>query len=122
VDRPSSSPVTVDLVSELADAAGGADGVVWAFETSDLDTNLVRLSPHGGIAAHRNDEVDVVVLVHAGTGTLSVDGAQRPLGPHTLAVLRRGATRAITAGAEGLVYVTVHRRRRGLGIAGRTPE
>jgi quercetin dioxygenase-like cupin family protein len=116
VDESSPAYVVVDLAGELADAAGGADGAVCSRETDDLDANLVRLGARGAIGEHRNDEVDVVMVVLSGTGALTLDGVGHDLGPHTLAVLPRGASRAITADVDGLVYLTLHRRRRALGI------
>ncbi len=96
---------------------GGADGVLWTLPgDADLNANLVRLSPGASIPDHRNDEVDVVVVVLDGHGELTVDRVATPLAPHDLALIPSGATRAIRAGAGGLRYLTVHRARGPLAI------
>jgi quercetin dioxygenase-like cupin family protein len=118
---PSSSQsrtAVVDVARALAAAARGGDGAVWSFETDDLDANLVRLGPSGAIGEHRNDEVDVVIVVLGGNGVVTIDDARHDVGSQTLLCVPRATTRGIVAGDDGLVYVTVHRRRRGLGISG----
>lgn len=108
----------VDL-SALVDVAG--DGVHWTLEgSSDLNANLVRLEPGHSIGEHRNDAVDVVLLVIAGGGTVRLDGVEHAVGPHTLLSIPKGVARRIAAGDEppGLAYLTVHRRRGLLTIGG----
>lgn len=107
---------TVDL-GQLATAATGSDGVHWTLPDGwDLNVNLVHLDGGGGIAAHRNDEVDVVLIGIAGCGTIAVDGTARTLGPGTLVAVPRGAERSVHAEADGLAYVSAHRRRSGPSI------
>lgn len=107
-------PVVVDLGG--LDVAG-ADGAVWSLpHGGDLDANLVRLQPGGEIAAHVNAEVDVVLVVQCGSGELGIDGHRRPLRSDVLALIPRGARRAISAGAQGITYLSIHRRRDRLTI------
>jgi len=95
----------------------GHDGVQWALEASDdLNANLVVLGAGGGIGEHVNDAVDVVLVVLAGSGRAIVDGEEVALAPHVVAHLPKGARRQVVAGAEGLRYLTVHRRRGPLAI------
>jgi quercetin dioxygenase-like cupin family protein len=115
---PSRSPATVVDVARALAAAGGGDGAVWSLETDDLDANLVRLGRAGAIGEHRNDEVDVLMVVLGGDGVVTIDDTRHDVGSPTLLCVPRGTTRGIVAGDDGLVYVTVHRRRRGLGISG----
>jgi quercetin dioxygenase-like cupin family protein len=51
----------VDLAS-LA-AGGGDPGALWRLDGEDLQANLVRLGRGDRIAPHRNDEVEVLVVV-----------------------------------------------------------
>jgi quercetin dioxygenase-like cupin family protein len=93
------------------------DGVHWTLAApAELNVNLVRLGPNRTMAQHRNDEVDVLVVVLAGSGHLVVDGEGHQLARDVVALLPVGATRLVQADAEGLTYLTVHRRRSGLGI------
>lgn len=109
------------LVVNLADIdVGGADGAVWSLpHDGDLDANLVKLAPGGEIASHRNDEVDVVLVVVSGSGNLVIDGEAHQLRPHRLARIGKGAERSLRAGPGGLLYLSLHRARSGLRISPR---
>jgi hypothetical protein len=56
----------VDLAS-LA-AGGGHPGARWRLDGEDLQANLVRLGRGDCIQPHRNDEVEVLVVVVLGPG------------------------------------------------------
>lgn len=105
----------------LADVPG-AGGAVWSASPGGFHANLVVLDGGGSIAAHRNDAVDVLVIVLAGAGTLSVDGEDAELKPAITVVVPSGSTRAITAGPEGLRYLSVHAEREPLGIGRPDPD
>ncbi|MEU6313112.1 hypothetical protein [Streptomyces sp. NPDC047014] len=109
-----------DLVAAVEQGRGGA---LWRPEGVDrqLDANLVRHLPGTGGAAYTEDEVDVMLVVVAGGGTLTLDGTQVPLTPGFLGLLPRGTSRAVLAGPDGLLVLTVHRRRRGMSIGRSTP-
>ena len=69
-----SGAVVVDLDQV---AAAGTVGAAWSLpHGGDLDANVVRLDAAGGIGEHVNNEVDVLVVVVSGQGSVSVDGAQ----------------------------------------------
>ncbi|MER6345018.1 cupin domain-containing protein [Streptomyces sp. NPDC001595] len=108
--------VLCDVVSLSATpvAPGGAQWKL-AEPGRQLDANLIRVPPGGGVPPHIEPELDVLVLVVAGDGTLATDPPQ-PLTAGSLIWLPRGAARSVTAGKEGLAYVTVHRRRPGMQI------
>lgn len=116
-----------DLSGMLRGATG--DGVHWALDGSaDLNVSLVHLDAGHGIGDHVNDEVDVVLVVLAGEGRLTVDGAGTALTPHVVAHVPRGARRGVRAAAgRGVDYLSIHRRRgpltvgpaRAGGVAGR---
>ncbi|MFN0090378.1 MAG: DUF6328 family protein [Acidimicrobiales bacterium] len=104
--------VDVAVVDQL-----GASGTVWSLpHGGDLDGNLVRLASGVEIGEHVNDEVDVLIAVRSGRGELVVEGRRHELRPGVLALIARGARRRLVAGAEGLGYLSLHRRRAPLGI------
>lgn len=97
-----------------------AAGVLWKLTESgrQLDANVVRLAPGHRVAPHAEPDLDVLLLVVAGDGALGTDreSEAQPLAPGALVWLPHGSTRSITAGDEGLAYLTVHRRRPGMQI------
>jgi quercetin dioxygenase-like cupin family protein len=105
------------LVEHDLDAVAGDGGAVWSLpHGGDLDANLVRLQPSQRIDEHGNDVVDVLMVVRAGYGELVVDGVRHQLATASVALVPKGSRRTITAGADGLTYLTVHRRRGPLTI------
>jgi quercetin dioxygenase-like cupin family protein len=108
-------------LDEIRAEADGS-GVLWALGGErQLEVNVVALEPGGAIDAHRNNEVDVLIVVLGGAGTLRVDDDDRALEVHTLAVVPRDTTRAITAGAVGMRYLSIHTLRPPPSI-GRRPD
>ena len=113
-------PTRGTVVDLGATETGGRAGVVWSLpHGGDLDANLVHLGPDGVIGAHVNDEVDVLLSIVAGRGELTVDGTSHELRRDILAVVPKGSRRQVLAGAEGLTYLSIHRRRGPLGIGPR---
>ena len=102
--------MTVDLQA-LAQAGSG---IVWNGASEDLNLNLMVLDPGRTIEEHVTPAVDVLVVGVRGTGTISIDGEEDALGPGRIALIPRDARRSISAGSEGLAYLTCHRRRPGL--------
>lgn len=108
---------SVDLAGLVAGSEGS--GVVWTLPRgAGVNVNLVRLEPHGSIAEHVTDAVDVVLVGVAGVATVSVDGRAHALGAGTLVVVPAGARRAIEAGDEPAGYLSLHRERGGLAPRG----
>jgi quercetin dioxygenase-like cupin family protein len=99
----------VDL-AELA-ASGTRPGALWRLDGEELQANLVWLGQGDRIQPHRNDEVDVLVVVVSGRGELTVDGQVHPLAPMAVAHLPKGTVRAVLAVDGPLAYLSVHRRR-----------
>ena len=103
----------------LTATASSEVAVLWKLGESgrQLDANLVRLTPGRHIAPHAEPDLDVLVLVVEGDGLLGgSEDEPQPLTTGTLLWLPHGSTRSITAGDDGLAYLTVHRRRAGLQI------
>ena len=65
-----------------ASASGRAgQGALWGAETEDLNATLVRWEAGKGVAAHTNDEVDVVMTVLEGSGVVRIDDDEQPVEP-----------------------------------------
>lgn len=108
---------------ELVDASAiPGRGPVWGAASTDLNATVLVWAAGTGQPDHVNEERDVAIVVLEGSGTITVDADVRPLVPGTLAIVPRGAHRSVVAGPDGLRCVTVHRRRGGLQITGRTPR
>lgn len=105
----------------LTAAPPDTTGVLWKLgETGrQLDANLVHLVPGEHIAAHVEPDLDVLLLVVSGSGRLGTSDQPRPLAEGALVWLPHGSTRDITAGTDGLDYLTVHTRRPGMQIGSR---
>jgi quercetin dioxygenase-like cupin family protein len=117
VDGEHEHPLAVDLMGIATDRRGAA----WSLpHGGDLDANLVRLEPGDEIAEHVNTEVDVVMVIVAGAGEVHAGGWSAVLRPGVVALVPRNCARAIRAGADGMSYLTVHRRRGPLQIGART--
>lgn len=105
----------IDLAALAKEAgANGTAGAVWSLVSTDLNLNLLHFGDGDGVAAHINNEVDVIGLVIAGEGTLDLDGRQEPLQGGQLFFIPKGIRRAITARSSDFAYLSCHRRRAGL--------
>jgi quercetin dioxygenase-like cupin family protein len=101
--------IPVDLASLAAGAEGA--GALWRLDGEDLQANMVRLGVGDRIQPHRNDEVDVLVVVISGRGELALGGQVHPLAPMALVHVPKGTVRAMVAVEGPLAYLSVHRRR-----------
>ncbi|MFG2512206.1 hypothetical protein [Streptomyces sp. NPDC048584] len=108
-------------LAALDDASAGA---LWrlAEPGRQLDANVVRVPPGQRVGTHREPDLDVLLLVLAGHGTLTAPDGPQTLRQGTLTWLPHGSTRSLDAGPEGLTYLTVHRRRPGMRIRPMPPE
>jgi quercetin dioxygenase-like cupin family protein len=117
-ERLNSSGAAVSL-DEISRRDPSGDGVRWSLQGGDdLNVNLAHLDPGSRVESHINLEVDVVFVVLDGDGRLSVDVTDHELAPHVLALAPRGTERSIGAGPSGLTYLTIHKRRSPLQVAG----
>lgn len=92
-------------------------GAVWKLPNAerDLDSNVIALPPGGGIDTHTGPDLDVLIHVLAGSGTLTTElGTAIALRPGDLIWLPRRSQRTFRAGEHGLRYLTVHKRRKAL--------
>jgi quercetin dioxygenase-like cupin family protein len=96
--------------------------VVWSLQGDrQLEANLVVLGPGGRIGEHINASVDVLIVVVGGSATVIIDEVAVPVTLHDLVFVPRLARRAITAGPDGVRYVSTHVARPGLTVGSRPP-
>ncbi len=95
-------------------AAAVHDGPLWSIVSAQLNANLLRLSTGQAIPAHVNSAVDVLLVVLAGRGCITIDADTYDLIPGHMVVIPRGARRSIISQSDPLAYVTCHIRRAGL--------
>lgn len=107
-----------DLDACLAQVDKSERGALWrlAEPVRQLDANLVRLPPDAEVDLHREPDVDVLVVAVAGHGTVHTESGRVELSAHCVVWMPRGSSRSITAGPDGLAYLTVHRARTGMRI------
>jgi quercetin dioxygenase-like cupin family protein len=93
-------------------------GAVWRLSEPgrQIDANIVRIPPGRRVEAHAEPDLDVLLLVVAGDGTLVSTEGSHPLREGSLGWLPHGSTRGLEAGERGMSYLTVHRRRPGMWI------
>ncbi|MET8942805.1 hypothetical protein ABZX30_04240 [Streptomyces sp. NPDC004542] len=93
-------------------------GALWrlAEPGRQLDANVVLLPPARRVAPHTEPDLDVLLLIVAGEGTLISTRGTQTLGTGSVAWLPHGSTRGLVAGEAGMSYLTVHRRRPGMQI------
>ena len=97
----------------------GHHGVIWSVTgPRQIEANLVVLGPGGRIDEHCNSSVDVLLVVLGGSGQMTVDTVLVPLALHSLVLVPRGSTRALTAGTEGIRYLSSHIAGTGPAITG----
>ena len=102
---------------DVVDLTGiSGHGPAWGTASEELNATLLVWHSGEGQPEHVNAERDVAIVGLAGSGMLLVDGAEHRLEAGMLAIVPRGATRSVVAGADGLRCLTVHRRRGGLAI------
>lgn len=120
ITKLTSTPLPRILASTTALAAEAGDpsasGAVWRLEARerDLDSNIIAIPPGGVIGAHAGPDLDVLIHVLGGSGTLTTERGSLDLEPGVLAWLPRRSRREVSAGTGGLRYLTVHRRRQAL--------
>jgi len=113
------TPRVLCNTTALETAEPDAAGAIWNLDPRDrqLDANVISLRPGGSIASHVGPDLDVLMVVLAGSGELTMAGdASSSLTTGDIVWLPRRSERAIGAGASGLRYLTVHTRRPALRI------
>lgn len=114
IPAPSVLARMADLLHDVPVDQGAA---LWrlAPERRQLDANVVRLAPGTQVTSHLEPDLDVLLYVTGGSGRLEAEEGQHALEPGCVVWLPHGTCRALSAGSDGLTYLTVHRRQ-GLAI------
>lgn len=110
INDVSASDAAATEVVDLA-ALGGTGGAIWSVSPGGVHTNLVALASGDSIAHHRNDEVDVLVVVLEGFATVRIEDTGFGLSSHTAVMIPRGVTRSVEAGPVGVRYLSIHAER-----------
>jgi uncharacterized protein (DUF2249 family) len=119
ISKLASAPLPHVLCDTTSIAGAGepaATGAVWKLQTRerDLDSNIIHLSPYATIDAHNGPDLDVLMHVLDGTGSLNTELGTLSLHPGALVLLPKRSLRQFTAGMRGMTYLTVHQRRQAL--------
>jgi len=115
-DDAAQPPMPLNLRDTIR-AAREADrtGAVRSLVSTDLNVNVVRLAQGESIERHVNREVDVLIIVLEGAGTLIIADQTHELQAGIAMMIPKESWRAIHAASDSdLAYVTCHRRRPGL--------
>ena len=111
---PHPDPVASEGPVDLLGLAG--KGPLWGMASTDLNATLLAWPPGHAVAEHVNDELDVLLVTLQGHGHVVIDGETHDLAAGSAILVPRGTRRAITAGDDGVRYLSVHRRRGPLQI------
>jgi quercetin dioxygenase-like cupin family protein len=99
-----------------------AGGPVWGAESEDLNATMLVWGPGAGPPAHVNEERDVLVAVIDGSATLGLDDdEEHRLEPGAALIIGKGRRRLLSAGPDGVRYLSAHLRRPRLQIGRRAP-
>lgn len=106
-----------DTAAGPVDLAGGSGkGPLWGTASADLNATLLAWPPGHATPDHVNEERDVLVVVIDGTASADVGGTGHELRAPAAMIIPKGARRRITAGPDGVRYLTAHVVRPGLRI------
>jgi hemerythrin-like domain-containing protein len=97
-------------------AAGGGRGPLWGVATEDLNATLLAWDAGDGPPEHVNEERDVLYALVDGGGRLELDGEAMLVRAPAAFVVEKGRRRRLTAGRDGIRYLTAHLKRPGLQI------
>jgi quercetin dioxygenase-like cupin family protein/hemerythrin superfamily protein len=99
-----------------AAAPGKSSSAAEGLTSDELNVTPLSWKAGSGPPEHVNEERDVLVVVLDGSATLSIDGEERELTRGETAIVGKGRSRKITAGRDGVRYLSIHRRRPPLQI------
>lgn len=100
------------------EAPSDLNGAIWKLEPAarDLDANVIALAPEAQIGEHTGPELDVLLHVVSGDGVLHTETGSVDLVPGDVVYLPARSRRNFVAGSAGLRYLSVHQRKRTLGL------
>jgi quercetin dioxygenase-like cupin family protein len=82
--------------------------------SDDLNVNMLRFTGEEGIEEHVNPEVDVLLVVLDGEGSVTVDGFGALLAAGQAVIIPKGTVRSIRCAGASFAYLTCHGQRRGM--------
>jgi quercetin dioxygenase-like cupin family protein len=110
-DDPSSAGEgAVDLLGR------SGTGPLWGLASTDLNATLLSWPARHEIAEHVNTELDVLLVVLAGSAAVVIEDEDHELAAGAAILIPHGTRRRITAGETGVRYLSIHRRRGPLQI------
>ena len=95
----------------------GPSGVLWGLDSPQLNANFVMLGEGESMATHVNDDLDVLLIVQAGSGSVVIDGVNHTVAADSVILVPKGSSRSISA-TRRMLYFSVHQRRERLGLRG----
>ncbi len=115
----SNEVIFVDLKALSQEASQG--GPQWGLACEDLNATLLWWPDQHTITPHVNNEVDVLLLVMDGSGTVVVNGEEIAMSAGQALLIPKGAERAIRSATPSFCYLNIHRRRRLMPTIGGKP-
>lgn len=122
ITRLASTP----LPRVVSDTAAGTDetadptGAVWSLQAADrdLDVAIHQLAADSAEEIHVGPGHDVVLHVVSGAGRVATEHEDAPvrLSPGAVVLLPKRSRRAVAAGPEGLRYLAISPRQKGLPV------
>lgn len=94
--------------------AGGAERTATStrgIASEELNATVLSWNAGTGPPEHVNEERDVLIAVLDGSASVKVGDTARELSRGEALIVARGELRKITAGEDGVSYLSVHRRR-----------
>ena len=102
----------VARITEPVDLAQlDGEGPLWGLASEDLNATLLSWPGGHAIDAHVNAELDVLLIVLGGGGTVRVESRRHAVAAGQAMLIEKGCRRSITAGPDGIRYLSIHRRR-----------
>jgi len=108
--------MTRDLEGAVDLLGRSGKGPLWGMASTDLNATLLAWPPAHEVPEHVNGELDVLLIVLGGQGSAVIEGETHSLKSGSAILIPCGTCRRIKAGAAGLRYLSVHRRRGPLQI------
>ena len=79
--------------------------------SSDLNATLLAWPAGHCVEEHVNAEVDVLLIVLAGDGVVTIGDRRLPLTRGAAVLIEKGIARSVRAGETGIRQLSVHNRR-----------
>jgi quercetin dioxygenase-like cupin family protein len=88
--------------------AGLGEGPLWGVASEDLNATLIAWRADEGTPEHVNDERDALIVIIDGSATIRIDHVEHALRAPAAVIIPKRSRRRITAGDDGVRYVSAH--------------